>query len=159
MLQCGDLQDFQLREIAVELIPICRESGTILTFDGRPDMVRELGVHGLLVDEDNNPPAARANMGPEAIIGALSQSPQKIVDYDNADIDFIVMSTQTPSRIIEEVRAAGSHIPFVAMGDFRPEDACRLRFAGYNGICTGKHIFESADPAACIRDFLKALAG
>lgn len=157
VLECADVPDSNLRELAHELVPLCRENQTILTFDGRPEMARELGVHGMLLSPDEDPVAVRRECGAEAIIGARCQEADRIVAYDKADIDYIAMTTRQPSAIIEAVRKAGSLIPFVAMGDFRLEDVGGMRFAGYNGICTGKYIFEADDPVKYIQSMLKAL--
>ncbi|MDE6465013.1 MAG: thiamine phosphate synthase [Muribaculaceae bacterium] len=158
ILRCNGLEDSEIRELAHELVPLCRENGTILTFEGRPDMARELGVHGLLLRRDEKPEQMRIDLGPEAIIGAETEDVARILALDKADIDYIAMTTRNPSEIIAEVRKANSTIPFVALGDYSINDAGRLLFAGYNGVCTGRPVFEADDPVQYVKDFLAALS-
>lgn len=156
VLQCAGMDDADLRELGRELLPLCRENQTILTFDGRPDMARELGVHGILLAPGQDATAFRNELGPEAIIGATCEDPETIVAYDKADIDYIAMTTRNPSQIIHDVRKKGALIPFVALGDLTLEDAAPMKLAGYNGICTGS-VFGVDDPEDYIRSMLKAL--
>ena len=157
ILRCENLEDPQIREIASDLVPLCRENGTILTFEGNPMMARELGVHGLLLHFHDDPIAVRVEVGPEAIIGAMSEIPERIEAYDKADIDYVAMTTRNPSEIVASVRTRGCLIPFVAYGDYRVEDASALKAAGYDGVCTGRYIFEADDPVQYVRSFLDAL--
>lgn len=156
VLRCADIAESDLRELGRELLPLCRENQTILTFEGRPEMARELGVHGVLLPEGEDAAAFRNKFGPEAIIGAYCQDADTIVAYDKADIDYVAMTTRNPSAIVEAVRKKGALIPFVAVGNFTLEDAAPMRLAGYNGICTDS-VFSADKPEDYIRSFLKAL--
>ncbi len=158
VLSSVDSEESEIRELACELVPLCRESGTILTIEGHIGMARELGLHGVLLRNGDNPPEVRASLGPEAIIGAETEDARLILAYDKADIDYIAMTTRNPSAIIAEVRKADSTIPFVAVGDFTAEEAKALRLAGYDGICTGKLIFKSENPVEYIATMLRNMA-
>lgn len=157
LLRAAGLSDPDLRELARELVPLCTENGTILTMEGNVAMARELGLHGFLLHFHDNPIEVRAEVGPEAIIGAQSEVPERIVAYDKADIDYVAMTMRNPAEIVAAVRKEGCLMPFVAYGDFTVADVPELRFGGYNGLCTGKHIFDAPDPVAAVGQFLDAL--
>lgn len=157
VLQCGSMSDAALREVARELVPLCTENQTILTLQAQPEMVRELGVHGILCPVGMDPVAVRNLFGAEAIIGAVCEDPDAIVGYDKADIDYVAMTMPNPAEIIDKVRRKGALIPFVALGDYTLEEAKALRMAGYDGVCTGRSIFEAPSPEDYTQAFLKAL--
>lgn len=158
ILRYMHIPDGELRETAAELVPLCRENGTILTFEGNVEMACETGVHGLFLHFHDDAVAVRAQMGPEAIIGVESEVPERIVAYDKADIDYVAMTMEQPAEVIAEVRRQGCLIPFVAYGDYTIAEARRLRTAGYDGICTGRHIFRAEDPVEYVREMLRALS-
>lgn len=157
VLQSGSMSDSDLREVARELVPLCTENQTILTLQAQPDIVRELGVHGILCPAGTDPIAVRSIFGAEAIIGAVCEDSETIVAYDKADIDYVAMTTPHPADIIAKVRRQGALIPFVALGDYSLEDAKALRMAGYDGVCTGRSIFEAPSPEDYVQSFLQAL--
>ncbi len=156
VLRCEGMSDGDLRELGRELLPLCRENQTILTFFGNPEMARELGVHGILLEAGADAAALREQWGPEAIIGACCEDPETIVAYDKADIDYVAMTTRQPAEIVRKVRHKGALIPFVALGDYALDDCPQLRLSGYDGVCTAD-VFEGDDPADYIRSMLKAL--
>ena len=158
IISADNMSDAEIRELAREAVPMCRDAGVILTITGHPELAAELGLHGMLLHAADKPALIRQQLGPEAIIGAISASPERILEYDKADIDYICLTDRRGAETIAAVRAAGSLIPFVAMGDYRIEDVPMLRFEGFNGVCTGKYVFEAQDPVACIRRFLAAFA-
>lgn len=152
-----NMDDAEIREQAREIVPLCREQGAILTFEGHPDIATELGVHGLLLHVSDQPPLIRQQLGPEAILGAECNEVARVIDYDKADIDYIALTCPNPSEVIAEARTADVLIPFVAFGDYGIDDVAMLKFAGFNGVCTGRKIFDAEDPVEYVSRFLDAL--
>lgn len=155
------LTDEVLREEGKDVTALCRGHGAILTMEGHTELASDLGLHGvLLMKRHPNPVDIRALFGAEAIIGAEVTSGAEAAALEKADIDYAVLTQlHGAAPIIEEARKQGALIPFVAMGDFTPEEAGQLIMAGFNGICTGKRIFSSDDSVAAVGEYLDRLAG
>ncbi len=69
-LRMKDASDEEVRNVALEIIPMCQETDTFLIIDDRVELVNELRVSGVhLGKEDMDPMQAREILGPHAIIG------------------------------------------------------------------------------------------
>lgn len=167
-----DATDAEVAEMAREITPICRETGTILVIDDRVDVVMETKVHGVhLGKHDMDPAKAREFLGPHAIIGCTANTADEILALARLDIDYIGLGpfrfTQTKenlapvlgldgySEIIAKVRAAGCELPIVAIGGIEPSDVPALLDAGVNGIAMSGAIINSPDPAATVASILE----
>lgn len=160
-IHAPELSDEELRPDAVEITELCRETGTILIFEDRPELARELGVHGIyLSHRDVSPQKVREEMGPEAIIGMEIVSSSTAAGLESLDIDYAVVapssSEEDKNMIPHELRAAGSKMPLVARGNFTPSMIPALLEKGYSGICT--RIDKADDPVAFAEELLNALA-
>ena len=170
-LRMKEATDAEVAEMAREIIPICRESGTILVIDDRVDVVMETKVHGVhLGKEDMDPAKAREFLGPHAIIGCTANTADEILALARLDIDYIGLGpfrfTETKAKlaptlglegyreIINKVRAAGCMLPIVAIGGIRPDDVPALLDAGVSGIAISGAIINSPDPAATVASIL-----
>lgn len=171
-LRMKDATDAEVAEMAREITPICRETGTILVIDDRVDVVMETKVHGVhLGKHDMDPAKAREFLGPHAIIGCTANTADEILALARLDIDYIGLGpfrfTQTKenlapvlglegySEIIAKVRAAGCELPIVAIGGIEPSDVPALLDAGVNGIAMSGAIINSTDPAATVASILE----
>lgn len=171
-LRMKDATDAEVAEMAREITPICRETGTILVIDDRVDVVMETKVHGVhLGKHDMDPAKAREFLGPHAIIGCTANTADEILALARLDIDYIGLGpfrfTQTKenlapvlglegySEIIAKVRAAGCELPIVAIGGIEPSDVPALLDAGVNGIAMSGAIINSPDPAATVASILE----
>ena len=163
--------DEEVAAMAREIIPLCKETGTILVIDDRVDVVMETNVHGVhLGNDDMDPAKAREFLGPHAIIGCTANTAADILALARLDIDYIGLGpfrfTTTKERlspvlglegyrtIIDEVRAAGCQLPIVAIGGIEPADVPALLDAGVNGIAMSGAIINSPDPAATVASLL-----
>lgn len=144
--------DSAIRELARLLIPLCKESSTILTLENRPELAKELGVHGIHLTSDSGLKAAeiREEFGPEAIIGTDVRTAAEIIALKDSDIDYVTVSEDIPNadkkEIIEQAALAGNIMPVVARGKFLLEDVHDIFRTGISGICTGAYINEADDP-------------
>ncbi len=151
-LHLPDLSDEDIRQMAGDIVEMCREAAAFLTIEDRPELAKELGLHGVHLKDLKGRSAAsyRDELGPEAVIGIESGSASSILSLRNADIDYVTtpadMSAEAIAELIATVREAGIELPIVAMGEISPEDAVVYIAAGASGIATGMHIIASKDP-------------
>ena len=154
--------DSDVRETALQITELCRESSTILTFENRPERARELGVHGVwLTDPELHARKIREDLGPEAIIGVEIKSPSTAVALVTMDIDYASFEPNASlESLIErcaEVRGSGCKLPLVAVGDFSSANVKEVMDTGVSGIATGKTIIDSDDPIAETKKMLNLL--
>ncbi len=153
--------DQELRTLAEEFLPLCRETSTILTFENRPELARELGVHGVLLsDKELHAAKMREELGPEAIIGVVCDNAPAIVALRRADIDYVqfpAMPVSELATIIMQVREAGTDTALVATGDFTPDNIYEVIAAGANGIATTAYILDAEDPVSATGALIAAL--
>lgn len=161
-LHPGDLTDAELREASADFIPLCRENATILTIEDRPELAKELGIHGVhLTDNGCDAGAVREQLGPEAIIGVQVHSPQAVLTLRAKDIDYVTvdpgLTHDETASLIRTVRDAGCDMPIVVTGDITPGDIPAVRETGASGIAVGAPISDAADPVAETQKYLAAL--
>lgn len=158
-----------LRQLCSGLLPVCRESGTILTLEDHHELARELGIHGVLLSTAAGTSAVslREQYGAEAIIGVEVASAQAIVALQGRDIDYVQLSwghgLEKIQAIISRARQAMTQpIPVVVAGNIALGDIAAVMQAGASGIATGRPIANADDPVRATRqyiDLLKAHAG
>lgn len=164
-LRMKDASDEEVREVAQELIPMCRETDTFLIIDDRVELVNELRVSGVhLGKEDMDPLEARELLGPHAIIGVTANTADDIIRFKGKDVDYVglgpVRFTTTKKKLAPElgyegvreviaaVRAAGVELPVVAIGGVTADDVDPLLAAGVSGVAVSGAIINAQDPVA-----------
>lgn len=162
-LRMKDATDEEVRETALEIIPMCKETDTFLIIDDRVNVVADLKVSGVhLGKEDMDPLEARELLGPHAIIGITANTANDILKYKGKDIDYAGVGpfrfTTTKKRlapelgldgyreIVHTVREAGVDLPLVAIGGISLDDIDPLRETGVNGIAMSGAIINAPDP-------------
>lgn len=173
-LRMKDATDEEVRAIALELIPLCRENDTFLIIDDRVELVNELKVSGVhLGKEDMDPLEARELLGPHAIIGVTANTAADIIKYKGKDVDYVglgpVHFTTTKKKlspelgydgvksVIDEVRGAGVELPVVAIGGLTINDVDPLMAAGVNGIAVSGAIISAENPVETTEEFITKL--
>lgn len=173
-LRMKDTSDEEVRQVALELIPICQENDTFLIIDDRVDLVNELRVSGVhLGKNDMDPMKAREILGPHAIIGITANTAADIIAYKGKDVDYVGLGpmrfTTTKKAlapeiglegyrtIVNEVRAAGVELPIVAIGGITLSDVKDLMASGVNGIAVSGAIVNADDPVLETSQFMEAL--
>lgn len=162
-LRMKDATDEEVRNVALELIPMCRETDTFLIIDDRVSVVNDLKVSGVhLGKEDMDPMEARELLGPHAIIGVTANTADDIIKYKGKDVDYVGLGpfkfTTTKKNlapqlgidgyrdIVQKVRDAGIEIPIVAIGGITVDDIEPLMATGINGIAMSGAIINAPDP-------------
>lgn len=173
-LRIKGISDDEFRQMAMEIIPLCKEHEAFLVFDDRVELSIETGVHGVhLGKKDMNPAIARETMGPEAIIGATANTADDILKLQGIDIDYIGLGpfryTTTKSQlspvlgidgyrdIVSRVRKSGITLPIVAIGGITIDDIQDIMSTGVNGVAVSGSIINASDPVAYTRDILSEL--
>lgn len=170
-LHLPGLDDARVRqEIAPEVIDMCREAGIFLTIDDRPELARELGLHGVRMTAGNSPSEApmspgalRDELGPEAVIGIETADPSASPSMVAADIDFICtpasFDASTRKSFIDSLRSLGIALPVVAQGDITPDNIRSILDEGFQGVAVGRYITGSDNPVEAVSQLLQAIEG
>lgn len=173
-LRMKDASDEEVKEVALELIPMCQETDTFLIIDDRVNLVNELKVSGVhLGKTDMDPLEAREILGPHAIIGVTANTADDIIKYKGKDIDYIglgpyrhtdtkknlapVLGLDGITDIVSQVRNEGMTIPIVAIGGIVADDIEPLMKTGINGIAVSSAIIDAADPVLYTSDLMEKL--
>ena len=112
---------------------------------------------------------ARAELGPDRLVGLSTHSPAQIDAAATAGVDYIgvgpVYPTPTkpgrPAVGLELVRYASAHatMPFFAIGGIDPVMISAVIDAGASRVAVVRAITEASDPATAARELRTALAG
>lgn len=162
-LRMKDASDEEVREVAMEIIPMCRETDTFLIIDDRVELVNELKVSGVhLGKTDMDPLQAREILGPHAIIGVTANTADDIIRFKGKDVDYVglgpfrhtttkknlapVLGIEGYTSIVKQVREAGVELPIVAIGGITIDDIDALMATGVNGIAVSGAIINAPDP-------------
>lgn len=162
-LRMKDATDEEVRNVALELIPMCQETDTFLIIDDRVSVVNDLKVSGVhLGKDDMDPLDARELLGPHAIIGVTANTAADIIKYKGKDVDYVGLGpyrfTTTKKNlapqlgiegyksIVDEVRKAGVELPIVAIGGITLDDVSPVMSTGVNGLAVSGAIINAPDP-------------
>lgn len=162
-LRMKDATDEEVRNVALELIPMCQETDTFLIIDDRVSVVNDLKVSGVhLGKDDMDPLEARELLGPHAIIGVTANTAADIIKYKGKDVDYVGLGpyrfTTTKKNlapqlgiegyksIVDEVRNAGVELPIVAIGGITLDDVSPVMSTGVNGLAVSGAIINAPDP-------------
>lgn len=173
-LRMKDATDEEVREVAMELIPLCKETDTFLIIDDRVELVNELKVSGVHLGKDDMPAReARELLGPHAIIGVTANTAEDIMALRGVDVDYVGLGpfrhTTTKQRlapvlglegyrsIVAEVRERGIELPIVAIGGITPDDVEPLMAAGVSGIAVSGSILNAENPVECTAGIINRL--
>lgn len=173
-LRMKDATDEEVRQVALELIPMCQENDTFLIIDDRVELVNELRVSGVhLGKEDMDPLQAREILGPHAIIGITANTAEDILRYKGKDVDYVGLGpfrfTTTKRNlapelglegykmIVDQVCQAGMELPIVAIGGITLADVDGLMATGVNGLAVSGAIVNAEDPVDATSQFMQTL--
>lgn len=173
-LRMKDASDEEVRQTALEIIPMCKENDIILVIDDRVELVQELKVWGVhLGKHDMDPAKARELLGPHAIIGVTANTASDILKFKKVDVDYVGLGplrfTTTKKNlapeigidgygeIIKTVREAGMEIPIVAIGGITEKDIEPLKKQGVNGVAVSGAIINANDPVNYTKELIKEL--
>jgi len=175
----GGVDLVQLREKRLEARPllararraatICRDLGVPFVLNDRPDLALESGADGVHVGQDDAPPAlCRRLLGPNALVGLSTHSPEQLVAAAAEPVDYtsagpVVATPTKPGRDgvgLGYVTHAAAHAlrPFFVTGGASPETVPAIVAAGGRRIVVVRWLTEAADPEQAARALSDALA-
>lgn len=158
-----DADDENIRELCAEIVPLCQESGVMLSLDGKPQMAKELGLHGVHIHDKNVKPAdVREELGPEAVIGVTCGDPSLALLLMKADIDYV----QLPDHFDEgeiagfmlDFRELDPHYPIVALGGDSAASCAGIMALGVSGVAVEIGKLKGDDPVKEIAGIIESVS-
>jgi thiamine-phosphate pyrophosphorylase len=142
--------------------------GALFIVNDDPHLALELDADGVHVGQDDISPAeARKIMGPAAIIGLSTHSPEQIEAAANLPVDYIsvgpIWETPTkegrPATGLELIRTASeiAKKPWFAIGGIDTENVDEVASAGAERICVVRAIRDAPDPRAAATTLFDAV--
>lgn len=169
----GGATAIQLREKSMETRPLCelaralghlcRQAGALFIINDRADVAAAVGADGVHLGQDDlEPQAARALLGPQAVIGVTVETEPEARAAEAAGADYLgtgpVYATASKADagnpygpVIVSRIAAVTRLPVVGVGGIGPGGAADVIHAGAAGVAVIGAIAGAADPAAAAR--------
>lgn len=152
------------REQARELLALCRSAGLPMLINDDWRLASELGADGAhLGGDDGSLAEARAELGPQALLGASCYDQPALAERAAADgASYLAFGAFFPSATKPGARRADPallkasaplNLPRVAIGGITPDNAGILIAAGAEMIAVISGVFDSPDPAASVRAY------
>lgn len=152
------------------LVALGRSYEATVTVSADVEAARQAGAAGVHLPRDGDTSAARARLGPSALIGRSAHDRAEIEAAEAAGASYVTLSPifPTPSKPgygpalgLETLArcAGGTGLPVVALGGVDASNAAACRGAGAAGVALMGSIMRAGDPAALVRATLSAMAG
>ena len=145
---------------------LCDDAGALLILNDHPELVQAAGADGCHVGQDDmEAAAARAQAGPEALVGQSTHFPDEVAGATDADYIGVGPVYATPTKPgrhpvgVELVRFAAFHapVPFFAIGGIDTTNLQDVVAAGARRIAVVRAITEAAEPGAAAAQLRAAL--
>jgi thiamine-phosphate pyrophosphorylase len=162
-LRDKSLDDAGFIRVAQRVAAICRSHDVTFIVNDRVTTARDARADGVHLGSDDSPIAdARALLGPDAIVGASTGSPEAARDAQAAGADYLgfghifptASKHKTTTAIGVELLAAVAHdsaVPVIAIGGIAESNAARVMASGAWGIAVIGAVCAADDPAAATR--------
>ncbi len=160
----------RLLEASRAVVALARRVGAVGVVNGRPDVARAAGAHGVHLGQEDVPVAvARRVLGPDAVIGVSTHDVEQARRAAAAGPSYLGVGPvyATSSKVgalaprgLELVRAvrAAVALPLVAIGGITAATAPDVRAAGADAVAMIAALVRTPDPSAAVRDVLARLA-
>ena len=170
-LRMKDATDDEVRSVAAEIQPLCKQNEAIFLLDDRVELVRELHADGVHLGKNDMPvDKARRVLGEEFIIGGTANTFEDIERLASQGADYIgcgpfrfattkknlapVLGIEGYRDIIENMRRAGIDIPVVAIGGITASDIDDILATGVKGIAVSGSVLTAENPVAMMRTLI-----
>ena len=153
------------------LLSVCEAAGAALIINDDVALCEHVGAHGVhLGRHDGGVAAARARLGPRAVIGASCYgSLGRARDALRSGASYVAFGSVWPSPTKPDAPRASLDTlsqarrslpcPIVAIGGISTDNAAITRAAGADALAVISAVFCAPQPAATVRQFGRALAG
>lgn len=161
----------ELAELARALLPLTRAASSLLFVNDRIDIALAVGADGVHLGPDDIPvEAARRIAGPDFLIGASTDDPQRARQLEDEGASYIgcgaVFGTTTKDvageRIgvqrLDDVARAVS-IPVLGIGGVHERNIHEIAATGATGAAVVSAVMRAADPQSATRALLDAWTG
>ena len=170
-LRMKDATDDEVRSVAAEIQPLCKQNEAIFLLDDRVELARELHADGVHLGKNDMPvDEARRVLGEEFIIGGTANTFEDIERLASQGADYIgcgpfrftttkknlapVLGIEGYRDIIEKMRRAGIDIPVVAIGGITASDIDDILATGVKGIAVSGSVLTAENPVAMMRTLI-----
>ena len=170
-LRMKDATDDEVRSVAAEIQPLCKQDEAIFLLDDRVELARELHADGVHLGKNDMPvDEARRVLGEEFIIGGTANTFEDIERLASQGADYIgcgpfrftttkknlapVLGIEGYRDIIENMRRAGIDIPVVAIGGITASDIDDILATGVKGIAVSGSVLTAENPVAMMRTLI-----
>lgn len=168
-LRAKQLSGAAFLETAAAVVAAGHAAGAIVVVNDRTDIAKLAGADGVhLGQEDLAPAAARAILGPDAVVGLSTHTGEQIERARAQPISYVaigpVFGTATKATGYEAVglamvaRAAAIGRPVVAIGGITLESAASVIAAGAASVAVIGDLMTGRDPAGRTRAFVARLS-
>jgi len=150
------------RSEAAALAALCAQAGVPLIVNDDVELAAELGAGVHLGEHDGDIAAARARLGPDALIGVSCYDSLERAKHFATHADYLAFGAFFPSPTKPQARRATPELlraarslqrPLVAIGGITPDNAPALIDAGANFIAAISGVFAAADVEAAARRY------
>ncbi len=154
---------------ALKLKDLCLHYSAWFVVNDRIDVAMASEADGVHLGQSDMPAdIARSLMGPEAVIGVSTRTPEEAsracadgADYIAANLVFTTETKKDAGKplgleAVKELSEVCS-LPLVAIGGVNPDNTGMLMNAGCSGVAVVSAIMNAEEPAAQVRRFLAAL--
>lgn len=170
-LRMKEASDDEVREVANQLLPACRERGATFILDDRVLLAKELHADGVHLGKNDMPVnEARRLLGERCIIGGTANTFEDIQRLDSQGADYIGCGpfrfTKTKEKLaptlgiegyqylMTQMREHGIHLPVVAIGGITLADVPAIMQTGVQGIAVSGAILDAVNPVETTKQFL-----
>jgi thiamine-phosphate pyrophosphorylase len=175
----GGADIVQLREKELGRAEIERAAGTfrrvadnfsaLFILNDDPELARFCDADGVHVGQDDvSAEQARELLGPDAIVGLSTHSPEQLAASAGRPVDYVSVGPvwETPTKegrpavgleLVEHAAANPPH-PFFAIGGIDAGNAEQVVKAGAERLCVVRAIRDAADPAAAATELRQSFA-
>ena len=158
---------------ATKIAALARSANALLIVNDRADIARLADADGVHVGQDDLPPAAvRCVVGPDAIVGISTHTPDQIDAAIREQIDYVavgpVFDTATKGTGYAPIgldlvrgaaaRARAAGLPLVAIGGITLDRAADVVAAGASSVAVITDLLASSDPEGRVRAYLQRLS-
>lgn len=160
-----------LLQIALEAVAVCRQRGALLLVNDRPDVAHAAGADGVHLGQEDLPAAAaRALLGPDALIGISTHSDAEIDEAIASGADYLgfgpIFGTRSkpgaalpaPHGLagLERAVRRAAPIPIAAIGGLTAESARGVAATGAACAAAIAELCRARDPESAARAFSEA---
>ena len=159
----------QVRELALQMLPLCRTAGAIFVLNDYPEMAAEIGADAVHVGQDGGPLSeVRRMVGKTMLIGRSTHSPEQALAAHAEGADYIGFGPLFPTgtkpgrpaigmQDIAAVQAQLGDFPMFCIGGINGDTLPQVLAAGARRVVIVSWLLQQADVAAAARNVIARL--